>query len=178
MGDCESRHASACSRPPEPISKICKEKSSVTQEFEGNARLLAEAEAGSNAPALSVSEISGALKRTVEDRFGHVRVRGELSGFKRAASGHLYFGLKDADARLDAVMWKGNAARLPFAPEDGLEVIATGKLTTYPGRSSYQIVADRLELAGEGALMLLFEKLKARLAAEGLFDGKRKQPIP
>ncbi|MEY4873053.1 MAG: hypothetical protein RLZZ563_2383, partial [Pseudomonadota bacterium] len=150
----------------------------MTQEFEGNARLLAEAEAGSNAPALSVSEISGALKRTVEDRFGHVRVRGELSGFKRAASGHLYFGLKDADARLDAVMWKGNAARLPFAPEDGLEVIATGKLTTYPGRSSYQIVADRLELAGEGALMLLFEKLKARLAAEGLFDGKRKQPIP
>ncbi len=150
----------------------------MTQEFEGNARLLAEAEAGSNAPALSVSEISGALKRTVEDRFGHVRVRGELSGFKRAASGHLYFGLKDADARLDAVMWKGNAARLPFSPEDGLEVIATGKLTTYPGRSSYQIVADRLELAGEGALMLLFEKLKARLAAEGLFDGKRKQPIP
>lgn len=143
-----------------------------------DARLLAEAAAGSNAPALSVSEISGALKRTVEDRFGHVRVRGELSGFKRAASGHLYFGLKDADARLDGVMWKGNAARLPFAPEDGLEVIATGKLTTYPGRSSYQIVADRLELAGEGALMLLFEKLKARLAAEGLFDSGRKRPIP
>ena len=101
---------------------------------EGNSRLLAEAKAGSNAPALSVSEISNALKRTVEDRFGLVRVRGELSGFKRAASGHLYFGLKDADAKLDGVMWKGNAARLPFAPEDGLEVIATGKLTTYPGR--------------------------------------------
>ena len=145
---------------------------------EGNARLLAEAKAGSNAPALSVSEISNALKRTVEDRFGHVRVRGELSGFKRAASGHLYFSLKDADAKLDGVMWKGNAARLAFAPEDGLEVIATGKLTTYAGRSSYQIVADRLELAGEGALMLLFEKLKARLAAEGLFDGARKRPIP
>lgn len=145
---------------------------------EGNSRLLAEAKAGSNAPALSVSEISNALKRTVEDRFGLVRVRGELSGFKRAASGHLYFGLKDADAKLDGVMWKGNAARLPFAPEDGLEVIATGKLTTYPGRSSYQIVADRLELAGEGALMLLFEKLKARLASEGLFDGARKRAIP
>lgn len=145
---------------------------------EGNARLLAEAKAGSNAPALSVSEISNALKRTVEDRFGHVRVRGELSGFKRAASGHLYFSLKDADAKLDGVMWKGSAARLSFAPEDGLEVIATGKLTTYAGRSSYQIVADRLELAGEGALMLLFEKLKARLAAEGLFDGARKRPIP
>ena len=145
---------------------------------EGNSRLLAEAKAGSNAPALSVSEISNALKRTVEDRFGHVRVRGEISGFKRAASGHLYFSLKDADAKLDGVMWKGNAGRLPFAPEDGLEVIATGKLTTYAGRSSYQIVADRLELAGEGALMLLFEKLKVRLAAEGLFDGARKRSIP
>ena len=145
---------------------------------EGNSRLLAEAKAGSNAPALSVSEISNALKRTVEDRFGHVRVRGEISGFKRAASGHLYFSLKDADAKLDGEMWKGNAGRLPFAPEDGLEVIATGKLTTYAGRSSYQIVADRMELAGEGALMLLFEKLKARLAAEGLFDGARKRPIP
>ena len=145
---------------------------------ERDARLLAEATEGSNAPALSVSEISSALKRSVEDRFGHVRVRGEISGYKRAASGHLYFSLKDADAKLDAIMWKGNATRLPFAPEDGLEVVATGKLTTYAGRSSYQIVADRLELAGEGALMLLFEKLKARLAAEGLFATERKRPIP
>lgn len=150
----------------------------IGPDAEASARLLAEPKAGSNAPAMSVSEISNALKRTVEDRFGHVRVRGEISGFKRAASGHLYFSLKDADAKLDGVMWKGNAARLPFAPEDGLEVIATGKLTTYAGRSSYQIVADRLELAGEGALMLLFEKLKARLAGEGLFDGARKRPIP
>ncbi len=141
-------------------------------------RLLAEAKAGSNAPPLSVSEISTALKRTVEDRFGHVRVKGELSGVKRAASGHLYFGLKDADAKLDGIMWKGSAIRLAFVPEDGLEVIATGKLTTYAGRSSYQIVAERLELAGEGALMLLFEKLKARLAGEGLFDRARKRPIP
>lgn len=145
---------------------------------ERDARLLAEATEGSNAPAMSVSEISSALKRSVEDRFGHVRVRGEISGYKRAASGHLYFSLKDADAKLDGVMWKGNAARLAFAPEDGLEVVATGKLTTYAGRSSYQIVADRLELAGEGALMLLFEKLKARLAAEGLFATDRKRPIP
>jgi exodeoxyribonuclease VII large subunit len=150
----------------------------VTDDDERDARLLAEAAEGSNAPALSVSEISSALKRTVEDRFGYVRVRGELSGYKRAASGHLYFSLKDADAKLDGVMWKGNAARLPFAPEDGLEVIATGKLTTYAGRSSYQIVADRLELAGEGALMLLFEKLKARLAGEGLFAPERKRAIP
>ncbi len=141
-------------------------------------RLLADEAQGSNAPAFSVSEISSALKRAVEDRFGHVRVRGELSGFKRAASGHLYFGLKDADAMLDGVMWKGSAGRLAFRPEDGLEVIATGKLTTYPGRSKYQMVVERLELAGEGALMLLFEKLKARLSAEGLFDPQRKRAIP
>lgn len=150
----------------------------MTEDYENDARLLAEASEGSNAPALSVSEISSALKRTVEDRFGFVRVRGEISGFKRAASGHLYFSLKDADAKLDGVMWKGNAGRLPFRPEDGLEVVASGKLTTYAGRSSYQIVADRLELAGEGALMLLFEKLKARLSAEGLFAPERKRPIP
>ncbi len=127
---------------------------------------------------MSVSELSSALKRTVEDRFGHVRVRGEISGFKRAASGHIYFSLKDENARLDAVMWKGGAARLPFAPEDGLEVIATGKLTTYAGRSNYQIVVESLEVAGEGAMMLLFEKLKARLAAEGLFAPERKKKLP
>ncbi len=142
------------------------------------ARLLAEERPGDNAQPLSVSELSLALKRTVEDRFGHVRVRGEISGFKRAASGHIYFSLKDDNARLDAVMWKGGAARLPFAPEDGLEVVATGKLTTYAGRSNYQIVVDSLEVAGEGAMMLLFEKLKARLAAEGLFAPGHKKKLP
>ena len=142
------------------------------------ARLLAEERPGDNAQAMSVSELSSALKRTVEDHFGHVRVRGEISGFKRAASGHIYFCLKDESARLDAVMWKGGAARLQFAPEDGLEVVATGKLSTYAGRSSYQIVVESLEVAGEGAMMLLFEKLKARLAAEGLFDNDRKKPMP
>ncbi|WP_295496523.1 exodeoxyribonuclease VII large subunit [Sphingorhabdus sp. EL138] len=142
------------------------------------ARLLAEERPGDNAQAMSVSELSIALKRTVEDRFGHVRVRGEISGFKRAASGHIYFSLKDDNARLEAVMWKGGAARLPFAPEDGLEVVATGKLTTYAGRSNYQIVVDSLEVAGEGAMMLLFEKLKARLAAEGLFAPERKKKLP
>ena len=142
------------------------------------ARLLADERPGDNALPLSVSELSAALKRSVEDRFGHVRVRGEISGFKRAASGHIYFSLKDENARLDAVMWKGGAARLPFAPEDGLEVVATGKLSTYAGRSSYQIVVEALEVAGEGAIMLLFEKLKARLMAEGLFDPPRKKPMP
>lgn len=142
------------------------------------ARLLAEERPGDNAQPMSVSELSSALKRTVEDRFGHVRVRGEISGFKRAASGHIYFSLKDENARLDAVMWKGGAARLPFAPEDGLEVVATGKLTTYAGRSNYQIVVESLEVAGEGAMMLLFEKLKARLAAEGLFAPEKKKRLP
>lgn len=114
----------------------------------------------------------------VEGEFGHVRLRGEISGYKRAASGHSYLCLKDADAVIDAVMWRGAAAQLPFAAQDGIEVIATGKLTTYPGRSKYQIVIERMELAGEGALMALFEKLKAQLAGEGLFDPARKQRLP
>jgi exodeoxyribonuclease VII large subunit len=142
------------------------------------ARLLAEAAPGDNAPALSVSQLSAAIKRTVEDGFARVRVRGELSGAKRAASGHFYAALKDDNALIDMVMWKGQAGRLAFRPEDGIEVIATGKLTTYPGRSKYQLVVDSLEVAGEGALMLLFEKLKARLGAEGLFDRDRKQALP
>lgn len=127
---------------------------------------------------MSVSEISAALKRTVEDRFGFVRVRGELSGVKRAASGHVYLALKDENARLDGVMWRGNAQRLGFQLEDGLEVIATGKLTTYPGRSNYQIVIDRMEIAGEGALLALLAKTKARLEAEGLFAAERKRALP
>lgn len=140
--------------------------------------LLARESAGDNAPALSISEISALLKRTVEDRFGFVRVRGELSGVKRAASGHLYCALKDEGARLDGVMWRGNVQRLNFRPEDGVEVIATGKLTTYPGRSNYQIVIDRMEIAGEGALLALLARLKARLEAEGLFDAARKRALP
>ena len=142
-----------------------------------SARLLAEAAPGDNAPALSVSQLSAALKRLVEDGFGRVRVRGELSGTKRAASGHLYASLKDDNALIDMVMWKGQAGRLAFRPEDGVEVIATGRLTTFPGRSKYQLVADSLEVAGEGALMLVFERLKARLKAEGLFDRER-QALP
>ncbi len=140
--------------------------------------LLASEAPGDNAPALTISELSQQLKRTVEDRFGFVRVRGELSGVKRAASGHLYCSLKDETARLDAVMWRGSVQRLGFAPADGVEVIVTGKLTTYPGRSNYQIVVDRMEIAGEGALLALLDKTKARLAAEGLFDPARKRAIP
>ncbi|MBA4045064.1 MAG: exodeoxyribonuclease VII large subunit [Erythrobacter sp.] len=143
-----------------------------------DAGLVARARQGDNAEPLSITEISALLKRTVEDRFGYVRLRGELSGVKRAASGHFYCALKDEGAVIDGVMWKGNAARLNFRAEDGLEVIATGKLTTYPGRSKYQIVIDSLELAGEGALLALLEKTRARLAAEGLFDAGCKRRLP
>lgn len=143
-----------------------------------DAKLLAESGEGDNAAPLSVSEISGSLKRVVEDRFGYVRIRGEISGYKRAASGHVYLALKDDRAVLDGVMWKGNAGRLPFQPEDGIEVVVSGKLTTYPGRSKYQVVIDKMELAGEGALMQLFEKLKAKLQGEGVFDQDRKREIP
>ena len=133
---------------------------------------------GSNRPVLSVSELSQALKRVVEGEFAWVSVRGEISGFKRAASGHLYFALKDADAVLDAVCWRGVAGRLGMAPEDGIEVVATGKISTYPGRSRYQIVIERLELSGAGALLALLEARKQALAAEGLFDESRKRDLP
>jgi len=137
-----------------------------------------ESETGHNLPELSVSEISQALKRTVEGAFQRVRVRGEVSGFKRAASGHMYFTLKDADAVLDGICWRGTAARLTVMPEDGLEIIATGRLTTYPGRSKYQIVVDGVELAGEGALLKLLDDRRRLLAAEGLFDDDRKRRLP
>ena len=131
---------------------------------------------GGNTPALSVSELSGALKRSVEDAFAHVRVRGEISGFKRVGSGHSYLTLKDDRACLDAVIWKNTP--VAFRPEDGAEVIATGRLTTYPGRSRYQLVIERLELAGQGALMALLDQRRRTLAAEGLFDTTRKRPLP
>ncbi len=140
--------------------------------------LLAEPARGDNAAPLSVSELSNALKRSIESSFSHVRVRGEISGFKRHSSGHCYFTIKDDQACIDAVIWRGNAASLAFRPEDGAEVIATGKLTTYPGRSKYQIVVNRMELAGEGALMALLDRRRRALAAEGLFDVGRKRPLP
>ncbi len=135
--------------------------------------------ASSNVAEYSVSEISGALKRTVEDTFGHVRVRGEISGYRGPhSSGHAYFALKDDRARLEAVIWRGSMSRLRFRPEEGMEVIATGKLTTYPGSSKYQIVIEQMEPAGAGALMALLEERKRRLAAEGLFDPAVKQLLP
>ncbi|MBH0238233.1 exodeoxyribonuclease VII large subunit [Methylobrevis albus] len=132
-----------------------------------------------NAAEFTVSEISFALKRTVEDVFGFVRVRGEISGYRGPhSSGHAYFALKDDKARIEAVVWRPTMQRLRFRPEEGMEVIATGKLTTYPGSSKYQIVIDALEPAGVGALMALLEERKARLAAEGLFAPEAKRPLP
>jgi exodeoxyribonuclease VII large subunit len=137
------------------------------------------AEALLNAPEFTVSELSSALRRTVEDAYGHVRVRGEISGFRGAhSSGHCYFALKDESAKIEAVIWKGTHARMRFKPQEGLEVIATGKLTTYPGSSKYQIVIEAIEPAGIGALMALMEERKKKLAAEGLFDAARKQLLP
>jgi exodeoxyribonuclease VII large subunit len=136
-------------------------------------------EALKNAPAFTVSELSSALKRTVEDAYGHVRVRGEISGFRGPhSSGHCYFALKDESAKIEAVIWKTAHARMRFKPQEGLEVIATGKLTTYPGSSKYQIVIEAIEPAGIGALMALMEERKRKLGAEGLFDEARKQLLP
>jgi len=138
-----------------------------------------QAAPASNTPELTVSELSAALKRTVEDRFGYVRVRGEISNYRGPhSSGHAYFCLKDQGARLDAVVWKTTLQRLKTKPEEGLEIIATGRVTTFPGKSSYQIVIDAIEPAGIGALMALLDERRRRLAAEGLFDAGRKRPIP
>lgn len=133
----------------------------------------------SNAAEFTVSEIASAIKRTVEDEFGHVRVRGEISGFRgQHSSGHAYFTLKDEGASIDAVVWKGTWPRLAFHPEEGLEVIATGRLTTFPRSSKYQIVIEQIEPAGAGALMALLEERRKKLAAEGLFASERKRELP
>ncbi|NIA71190.1 exodeoxyribonuclease VII large subunit [Pelagibius litoralis] len=132
----------------------------------------------SNVPEFSVSEVSQAVKRTLEGTFERVRVRGEVSGFKRAASGHLYLALKDENAVLDGVCWRGMASKLSIQPEDGMEVIVSGRITSYPGRSKYQIVIDSLELAGQGALLKLLEDRRRKLAEEGLFDEARKRALP
>src|SRR3954471_17392089 len=133
-------------------------------------------ESQTNVAELTVSELSAALKRTVEDAFGYVRVHGEISGFKGPSpSGHVYFRLKDDKAVLEAVIWKTAFARLRLPPQEGLEVVVTGRLTTFAGSSKYQIVIETLEPAGLGALMALLEERKKKLAAEGLFDPARKQ---
>lgn len=131
-----------------------------------------------NQPEYTVSEISGAIKRTVENAFGYVRVRGEISQPKLYSSGHLYLTLKDEGAALSAVCWKGNVGKLKVKAEEGLEVIAVGKISAFPGQSKYQLIIESMEVAGVGALMALFEKRKKELAAAGLFDQARKKKLP
>ncbi len=134
---------------------------------------------GANSPEYSVSELSSAIKKTLESTYGYVRLRGEISGFRgAAASGHCYFALKDEKAKIEAVIWRGVVPGLRIKPAEGLEVIATGRITSYPGSSKYQIVIDALEPAGVGALMALLEDRKKRLASEGLFDPERKRKLP
>ena len=132
----------------------------------------------SNLPEFSVTELSAALKRAVEDRFALVRVRGEISGLKFHSSGHVYFDLKDDKAVLNAVIWRGTVPRLRVRPETGMEVVVTGKLSTYAGSSRYQIIVEQVELAGLGALMAMLEERRKKLAAEGLFDAARKKKLP
>lgn len=134
--------------------------------------------AGDNAPEFSVSEISGAVKKAIEGGFSHVRVRGEVGRVSRPASGHIYMDLKDDRSVLAGVIWKGRAQGLATRPEEGMEVIATGKLTTFPGQSKYQMIIEDVAPAGAGALMAMLEKRKAQLASEGLFDTERKKELP
>lgn len=131
-----------------------------------------------NAPEYSVSELAFALKKTVEQTYGRVRVRGELGRVTIAKSGHCYLDIKDDKAVINSIMWAGVVSKLPMRPEEGMEVICEGKMSTYPGRSNYQLIIDRMEPAGEGALMALLEKRKKMLAVEGLFDESRKQDLP
>ncbi|WP_273790727.1 MULTISPECIES: exodeoxyribonuclease VII large subunit [unclassified Bartonella] len=141
--------------------------------------LFSEKTGVTNVAEFTVSEIAGALKRVVEEKFGYVRVRGEISGYRGThASGHAYFALKDDKARLEAVIWRGMMEKLKFPPEEGMEVIAVGKLTTYPGSSKYQIVIEALEPTGIGALMTLLENRKKKFLEEGLFDEAKKKTLP
>jgi exodeoxyribonuclease VII large subunit len=132
----------------------------------------------SNLPEFTVTEISGAVKRTIEGNFAHVRVRGEIGRLSRPRSGHVYLDLKDDRSVLASVIWKGVASRLQHPPEEGMEVVATGRLTTFAGQSKYQLVIEDIRPAGAGALMAMLEKRRAALAAEGLFDEARKRPLP
>lgn len=137
-----------------------------------------EAPARSNAPEFTVSEISGAIKRTLEGEFGRVRVRGEITELKAYPSGHIYLALKDEGAKIRAIIWRFAVPRLSLKPENGMEVIATGKVSAYGERSDYQLIIDRIEFAGEGALLARIEQLRKKLGAEGLFDEARKKPLP
>lgn len=136
------------------------------------------ASTGSNVPEMSVSELAFSVKRSLEESYGRVRVRGELSKVKIHTSGHLYSDLKDAESVINIVCWRGTLSKIPLKPEEGMEVVCTGKLTTYPARSNYQLVIENIELAGQGALLKMLEDRRKKLAAEGLFDQGRKKQLP
>jgi exodeoxyribonuclease VII large subunit len=131
-----------------------------------------------NIPEFTVSEFSRSIKRLVEDNFGYVRLKGEVSGFKKASSGHLYFNLKDDVALVNAVCFRQMADLINFDVADGLEVVASGRITIYEGRSNYQIIVDKLEIAGIGAILAAIEKRRLRLLEEGYFDEKHKKSLP
>ncbi len=133
---------------------------------------------GNNAPEMSVSDLAHSLKRTLEDAYGRVRVRGELSRVKVVSSGHMYSDLKDQNSVINVICWRGSLSKLAIRPEEGLDVICTGRITTYPQRSNYQLIIESMELAGEGALLKMLEERKKKLAAEGLFAEERKKPLP
>ncbi len=135
-------------------------------------------DARTNIPEYTVSEISGAVKRTLEGAFGRVRVRGELTEVKRYPSGHIYFSLKDEGGKISGVVWKSAVSKLGMQPENGVEVIAQGKVSSYGDRSSYQLIVDRMDYAGAGALLAKIEALRLRLAEEGVFDAARKRALP
>ncbi|MGH6717897.1 MAG: exodeoxyribonuclease VII large subunit, partial [Alphaproteobacteria bacterium] len=174
---------SACSRPPPPTTRIRKRapfRAPGLYHSRGGDPMAETGGPSVNVPEYTVGELAAALRRTVEDAFGRVRVRGEISGFKRHTSGHLYFALKDPEGKgvLDAACFRNVAQRLAITPEDGLEVVATGRITTYADRSKYQIVVEALEAAGVGAWLALLEQRRKALAAEGLFDPGRKRALP
>src|SRR5260370_909921 len=177
-GDAEIAQASACSRPPEPTTSTRLALPPVLRYHVGMDETLIAAPLRSNLAEYTVSELARALKGSIEENFAYVRVRGEISGYKRHSSGHCYLVLKDSDAVLDAVCWRITAMRLGIKPEDGMEVVCTGRLTTFPGRSKYQLVIETIELAGIGALLKLLEERRRRLAAEGLFAAERKKKLP
>lgn len=137
-----------------------------------------ETNATGNLPELTVSELAGAVKKTVETAFGRVRVRGEITEMRAYSSGHTYMALKDEGAKIRAIIWRGSASRIGLKPENGVEVIATGRITTYAERSEYQLIIERLDYAGEGALLARIEGLRRKLADEGLFDASRKRALP
>lgn len=157
--------ATVTSTDPKPATKPATEKAQTP-----NPR--------SNVPEMSVADLANALKRTLEETFSHIRVRGELSGIKIAASGHLYGDIKDVDANINIVCWRGTLSKLPMRPEEGMDVIVTGRVSSYAKSSRYQIIVEKMELAGEGALLKLLEDRKKKLAAEGLFDPARKKSLP